>query len=259
MTTGTEGEELETELAEYLGAPHVLAVSSCTAALEIALALDLPPGPESVCRLGRSSPARWRRSQRLQPVLLDVEPDTLNLSPTALEPPWPRASTRWSPCTSAGCRCPRTVHALCGAGRPGGRGRGSRAVGARDDSEGRSAAPAARAACFSFYATKNLTSREGGALATDDADLADFAAVVPDPRDERRLLGALPARTAAATTTCVEPGIKANLPDLLAALARSQLRRFDAMQARRRELVHRLSRPRSSPTASVRARRAGAG
>ncbi len=94
------------------------------------------------------------------------------------------------------------------------------------------------AACYSFYATKNLPAGEGGALATDHEELAQFAR-------SYRLHGLShdawsryqPGGTA--EYDLVEVGIKANLPDVLAALARSQLRRFEQNQARRRALVRR--------------------
>ena len=93
-------------------------------------------------------------------------------------------------------------------------------------------------ACLSFYATKNLTSAEGGALVTDDDELADFAR-------SYRLHGL--SRDAWARYRpgqrsgydVVAPGIKGNLPDVLAAIALSQLDRFDEMQGRRRVLVNR--------------------
>jgi dTDP-4-amino-4,6-dideoxygalactose transaminase len=93
-------------------------------------------------------------------------------------------------------------------------------------------------ACYSFYATKNLTSGEGGALATDDPELADFARVF-------RLHGMSHDAwsryhpDSPGGYDVVEPGIKGNLPDILATLARSQLARFDEIQQRRREIVHR--------------------
>jgi dTDP-4-amino-4,6-dideoxygalactose transaminase len=91
--------------------------------------------------------------------------------------------------------------------------------------------------CFSFYATKNLTCAEGGALATDDPELGAFA-------ESFRLHGM--SRDAWARYLPGGPtsgydllgdGLKANLPDVLAAVARVQLSRFDGLQARRRELV----------------------
>jgi dTDP-4-amino-4,6-dideoxygalactose transaminase len=96
-------------------------------------------------------------------------------------------------------------------------------------------------ACYSFYATKNLSCGEGGAIATFDPALADFARswrLHGLSRDAwaRYRPGARPG---ASLYELVGPGLKANLPDLLAALARSQLARFDKMQARRRTLVER--------------------
>jgi len=91
-------------------------------------------------------------------------------------------------------------------------------------------------ACFSFYATKNITSAEGGAFVTDDAERAGFAR-------SQRLHGLTADAWAryipgsAPGYDLIEPGLKANLPDLLAALARSQLARIDDMQASRRRVV----------------------
>src|SRR5581483_5623326 len=78
----------------------------------------------------------------------------------------------------------------------------------------------------------------GGALVTDDAAVADRVRVLRlhgMSRDAwaRYLPGARP------DYDIEEPGIKANLPDLLAALARSQLARFDDLQLRRRAVVDR--------------------
>jgi dTDP-4-amino-4,6-dideoxygalactose transaminase len=111
------------------------------------------------------------------------------------------------------------------------------ALGARDE-RGMLAGQGTAGACLSFYATKNLTSAEGGALTTDDDELAAFARAY-------RLHGMSRDAWARyrpghwAQYDLVGPGIKANLPDLLAALARSQLARFGDMQARRRQLVER--------------------
>src|SRR5262249_24939087 len=89
-----------------------------------------------------------------------------------------------------------------------------------------------------FYATKNVTSGEGGAFATDRDDVAERMRSL-------RLHGlsrdawARYRPDGPADYDLVDPGIKANLPDLLAALARSQLARFDVLQARRPQLVER--------------------
>lgn len=240
ITTGTECEKLEAELSAYLDVPHVVSVSSCTAALEIALAfLDLPPGARvGVPTWTFASSALAAVHNGARPVLLDVDPETLNLSQAALE----RAidERRLDAVVGvhfAGVPLPQQVHELCHA-------RGiplvedaAHALGATDH-RGSVAGQGTAGACYSFYATKNLTSAEGGALATDDTDLAAFAR-------SYRLHGLskdawaryLPGGRAGYDV--VEPGIKANLPDVLAALARSQLRRFDELQRQRRVLVER--------------------
>ena len=79
ITTGTESAGLEADLSAYLGGTEVVAVSSCTAALDIALAyLDLPPGSRvGVPAWTFVSTALAAVHNGLAPVLLDVDPDTL--------------------------------------------------------------------------------------------------------------------------------------------------------------------------------------
>ena len=86
LTTGTECAGLEADLARHLGAAHVIAVSSCTAALEISLAhLRLPPGSRvGIPAWTFISTALAAVHNNLTPVLLDVDPATLNLSRLSL-------------------------------------------------------------------------------------------------------------------------------------------------------------------------------
>jgi dTDP-4-amino-4,6-dideoxygalactose transaminase len=237
LTTGAECDALEHELAGRLGAPHVVGVASCTAALELAFAwLDLPPGSRvgvPVWTFVASALAPMRHGA--VPVLLDVDAETLNVSLESLDaaledgldalvavhfggtPVRPEVLER---CAQAGVPVVEDAAHAFGATDHRGVLHGQGTVGA----------------AFSFYATKNLSSGEGGALVTDDAELAAFARA-------HRLHGLVrrpPRRDdpgAEATPELLGPGIKANLPDLLAALARSQLSRFDAMQVERRRVV----------------------
>jgi dTDP-4-amino-4,6-dideoxygalactose transaminase len=238
LSTGAECVGLEADLAEYVGAKHVIAMSSCTMALQIAVAsLRLPAG----ARVGVptwtfvASAAAVVHAGAV-PVMLDVEPDTLNLSAEALS------------AAADGLDAVMIVHF---AGTPVDRSvlevaeraglpvieDAAHALGAADE-RGPISGIGTVGACYSFYATKNLTSAEGGALATHDDDLAAYAR-------SQRLHGLSNDawgryRVGASTSYDVlEPGLKGNLPDVLAAIARSQLRRFDAMQARRRVIVDR--------------------
>lgn len=237
LTTGTECELLEQELATYTGARHVIGVSSCTAALEISLAhLRLPAGARvGVPAWTFVSTALAAVHNNLQPVLIDVEASTLNMAPSSLEAAIAEGLDAVIAVHFGGVPVAPAIRKLCaGAGVPLIED-AAHALGSTDD-RGRIGGVGARATCFSFYATKNLTSAEGGALATNDDELAAFArtyrlhGMTADAATRYRPGGS-------AGYDLVEPGIKANLPDVLAALARSQLERFDTMQARRREIL----------------------
>src|SRR5690349_10361906 len=83
LTTGPRTAELEARMREYLEAEHVLALSSCTAALHLALvALGVGPGDEVI-----TTPLTWPATANVvvhcgaTPVFADVRPDTLNVDP----------------------------------------------------------------------------------------------------------------------------------------------------------------------------------
>ncbi len=238
LSTGSESALLEHELAAYCGAEHAVALSSCTAALEIATAgLRLPPG----ARIGIPT---WTFAATAQPaarmgavpVLLDVEPSTLNLDPSSLEAALADLDAVVA-VHFGGVPVDRKVLDMCAAAGVPLIEDAAHALGAYDH-RGPISGSSTAGACFSFYATKNLTSAEGGAIVTDDAELAAYAR---SQRSHgmtneawRRYDPAGPDRY-----DIVELGRKANLPDVLAALARSQLSRFDQVQATRRDLVNR--------------------
>lgn len=237
LSTGSECEQLERELAELVGAPHVIAVSSCTAALEIALdSLRLQPG-------SRVGVPTWTFAASASavvhaggvPVLLDVDPDTLNVSVEAVEAAVEEGLDGLVVVHFGGVPVdPRVLEVAASAGVPVVED-AAHALGS-EDHRGPISGRGTVGAAFSFYATKNLTSGEGGAIATHDTEFATYAR-------RHRLHGMSKDAWrryqvgADASYDVHEPGLKANLPDLLAALARSQLTKFPAMQARRREIV----------------------
>lgn len=242
ITTGSESDQLEAELSAYLGGAHVVAMSSCTAALETAAAhLALRPGSRvGVPTWTFISSALSFMKSGATPVLLDVEPDTLNVAPEALEAALDRGLDAVVLVHMGGVPVADAVHKLCQQADIPVIEDAAHALGASDE-RGPIGAAGNGATCFSFYATKNLTSAEGGALVTADRQFADFAR-------SYRLHGLSldayaryrPGRPL--EYDLVAGGIKANLPDVLAAFARAQLRRFPQLQARRRELVERYRR-----------------
>ena len=117
LTTGDETLALEAELAQRLGVPHVVAVSSCTAALELALrALDLPAGARvGVPTWTFVATALPAVHLGFTPVLLDVDPHTLNLSPASLDAALRGGLDAVVPVHFGGVPVNRAVHELCDA------------------------------------------------------------------------------------------------------------------------------------------------
>jgi len=173
------------------------------------------------------------------PVLLDVDPDTLNVASDAIAAAIDRGGLdAVVPVHFGGVPVSADVRRLCAtAGLPVLED-AAHALGATDE-RGPVNGTDILGACYSFYATKNLSCGEGGAIATFDPELADFARAWRLHGLSRDAWARYrpDAKPGAALYELVGPGLKANLPDLLAALARSQLARFDKMQARRRTLV----------------------
>ncbi len=239
LSTGKECLDLEAELAERLDVPHVVAVSSCTAALQIALdAQRFEPGARvGVPTWTFAASGNTVVHAGARPVLLDVEADSLNVAPQAVEAALAEGLDALVVVHFAGVPVDRRVLDLAEAAGVPVIEDAAHALGTTDH-RGPVSGRGTVGAAYSFYATKNLTSGEGGALATHDDDLARFARShrlhgLTNDAWARYQVGSTP------TYDLHEPGLKANLPDLLAALARTQLARFDQLQARRRELVTR--------------------
>jgi len=239
LTTGDECLGFEEELGGYLGIDHVVTMSSCTAALETAMAfLDLPAGARvGVPTWTFVSSALAPVHSGAVPVLLDIEEDSLNLSVASLDAALAEGLDALVVVHFGGVPAADEIRDRCAAFDVPVVEDCAHALGA-SDSRGLLAGRGTAGACFSFYATKNLTSGEGGALATDDERLADFARSF-------RLHGlsrdawARYRPGAGSGYDLMAPGIKGNLSDVLAALARSHLRRYAESQGRRRALVDR--------------------
>ncbi|QKG25292.1 DegT/DnrJ/EryC1/StrS family aminotransferase [Actinomadura verrucosospora] len=238
ITTGPQTAAFEQEFADYLGAAHVVAVASCTTALELCLrGLELPPGSAvltpSLTFCGAIN-AILHAGHR--PVLVDIDEDTLVPSPETVA----AAAARVKPAAmvvqnqggypvdvaalaeAAGLDRTRIVE---DAAHGPGAARGGKPVGAESF-----------AACFSFYATKNMPIGEGGAIATSDEGLQEKVRAM-------RLHGMskdswkryLPGGSWRYDVKQV--GLKANMTDVQASIGRAQLAALPEWQRRRAEIV----------------------
>ena len=222
LTTGPKAAELEARFAELCGAPHVLAVSSGTAALHLALlALGVGPGDEVV-----TTPITWPATVNVivhcgaRPVLADVRDGDLNLDPED-------AARRITPRTKAIMPVdlagqPADLDAFAALGLPVVE---DAAHAAEARYRGRPVGSVADVTCFSLYATKNIAAGEGGLVATTRDDVAQR---IDDLRVMRRGHGSL--------YDIPVPGYKANLSDVLASIALVQLDKLERhREARRRQ------------------------
>jgi dTDP-4-amino-4,6-dideoxygalactose transaminase len=239
VTMGPETLAFERELADYLGARHVVAVSSGTAAIEIALrALHLAPGAVVLTpSLTFCSAVAAIVRAGVRPALVDVDAGTLLPTPATVAAAARRVGRPDAMVIQHMAGHPADVPELAAAaGLPASQVVEDAAHGMGAELHGIPVGGTSHAACFSFYATKNLPIGEGGAIATDDDELADQARVARlhgMSRDAwRRYLPGTSWRYDVA-----ELGLKANLTDIQAAIGRAQLARLPTWQRRRVDLA----------------------
>ena len=236
ITTGPKAGQFEAAFAARLGAPGALGLNSCTAGLHTALAtLGIGPGDEVI-----TTPMTFAASVNViehvgaRPVLVDVEHDTLNIDPAAVERAITPRTRALLPVHFAGH--PAELDALSALARQHG-------LAVIEDAahslpaayRGRPIGSGTNPVSFSFYATKNLTTGEGGML-TGSAEFLERARVLSlhgmDRDGWKRY-----AKGGNWFYEIVAPGFKYNMTDIQAAMGLAQLRRLDAMQRRRREVV----------------------
>ena len=240
ITTGPKTKDFERTFAAYTGAAHCVAVNSCTAALHLALeAVGVGPGDEVI-----TSPVTFASTANVivhrgaQPVFVDVDADTLNIDPSAIEAAITPRTKAVIPVDFAGQPCELDDIMTIA------RGRGltviedaAHAVGA--EFKGRRVGSVADLTAFSFYATKNITSGEGGALTTNRSEWAERVQIMAlhgISRDAWKRYGT----SGYAHWDILAPGYKYNMFDLQGALVSSQLAKIDSFQRRRIALKARL-------------------
>jgi dTDP-4-amino-4,6-dideoxygalactose transaminase len=238
LTTGETVERFERRFAEHLGCRHVVTVSSCTAGIQLALlGLGIGAGDEVITTpMSFIATATAVMQAGATPVFVDVEPDTGNLdAATVAEAITPRTRAIL-PVHLYGQMCDmRTLRALADRHRLALIEDAAHCI--EGSREGIRVGQVSNAACFSFYATKNLTCGEGGAVATNDEALARKLRLL-------RLHGM--TRTAADRERegyqhwdMVLFGWKYNLDNIQAALLLPQLDRLEERWQKREALAQR--------------------
>ena len=175
LTTGDEVAEFERDLASYLGLPHTVAVTSCTAAMQLALiAAGIGPGDEVITTpLTFIGTANSIIMAGAKPVFADAERSTGNIDPRAIEAAITERTRAILPVHLYGQMC--DMEAITGIARR------HELIVVEDAAHsleaewsGKKAGHWGDYACFSFYATKSITSGEGGAISAKDAGRAEL-------------------------------------------------------------------------------------
>jgi dTDP-4-amino-4,6-dideoxygalactose transaminase len=233
LTTGPRVKRFEERFAGYTGADHAIALSSGTAALHLSLvAAGIAPGDEVITTpMTFCATANAIVHMRATPVFADVDPVTMNLDPDAAAAAITPRTRALLPVHLAGR--PVDVRAFRTLARQHGLALIEDAAHCTEGiAQGARVGTTADFTCFSFYATKNLTSGEGGMLTTASADAAErirLAALHGMSRDA----WARHTNPRAADYDVVMPGFKYNMMDLQAALGLHQLAGLDANLERR--------------------------
>ena len=243
LTTGPKCVDFEKNFAEYIGCKYTIAVNSCTAALHLALeAIGIKKGDTVITTpMTFAATAEVIRYFDAKPLFVDIEPDTMNIDVLKFAD---TLKTRVSegvkakaiiPVHFGGHPCDMdaimkmassydlkviedAAHVLPGKYK-------DRMIGTIGD-----------ITCFSFYATKNIATGEGGMAATDNPEWAERMRIMSLHGISK---DAWKRYTAEGNWyyEIIAPGYKYNMTDIAAALGISQLRRADFFQQRREEIA----------------------
>src|SRR5690242_1869256 len=233
LTTGPRAARFERDFGAYVGSPHALAVNSATAGLHLALAgLKIGPGDEVITTpLTFCATVQTILHVGATPVMADVGPDG-NIDPEEIERRITDHTRAIIPVHLAGLPC--EMNAIWALARQEGLfviEDAAHAAGAYYDGRPVGAGPsgtadASDAVAFSFYATKNLTTGEGGMVTTHSLELAKIMRTLSlhgtshDAWDRYTERGSWYYEV-------VGHGFKYNLSDIHAALGIHQLRKLD--------------------------------
>jgi len=242
VTTGPVSKRFEQAFADYLvDGGEAIAVNSATAGLHLALeAFGIGPGDEVIVpTLTFTATAEVVRYLGAQPVFVDIEPSTLNISPAAIKAAIGPRTRAIIPVHYAGLACDMdailalaaqyklrvvedAAHAFPTRYR-------KRLIGTLQSD----------AVVFSFYANKTMTTGEGGMVVTHDPALAQRIRLMRIHGISSDAFNRYVSKTPAWYYEVVAAGFKYNLTDIAASIGIEQLRKIDGFLQRREQLARR--------------------
>ncbi|AMO46738.1 UDP-4-amino-4-deoxy-L-arabinose-oxoglutarate aminotransferase [Kosakonia oryzendophytica] len=241
ITTGPKNQALEEAFCTLTGNRHAIAVSSATAGMHVTLmALGIGPGDEVI-----TPSMTWVSTLNMivllgaTPVMIDVDKDTLMVTPEAIDAAITPRTRAIIPVHYAGA--PADIDPIRAVGEKHGIAVIEDAAHAAGTYYKEQHVGGKGTAIFSFHAIKNMTCAEGGLVVTDDEQLANrirslkFHGLGVDAYD-RQTHGRAPQ------AEVISPGFKYNLADINAAIALVQLGKLKTANARRHEIAQRYLR-----------------
>jgi dTDP-4-amino-4,6-dideoxygalactose transaminase len=241
LTTGPKAKRFENDFTQFLGDEriHALAVNSATSGLHLALeALGIGPGDEVITTAYTfTATAEVIRYLGANPVFVDIDPSTMNISPAAMEAAVTPRTRALLPVHFGGLAADMdaildiarrhhlpvvedAAHALPAT-------RGGKMIGALDSDT----------AVFSFYATKTITTGEGGMIVTRDDRIASRCRTMRLHGIDRDVFNRYTARKAAWYYEIIAPGFKYNMTDIAASIGIHQLKKATAFCSKRAEIA----------------------
>lgn len=232
---GQETIAFEKELSEYIGAPEVVTVNSCTSALFLALLAEgVGPGDEVIVpSLTWCATANAALYLGAKPVFCDVDPLSMCVTPETI-------TSKLSPRTKAVIVVHYGGYAIdvevLRSVLPSGVAiieDAAHALGAVHGN-GKRVGASGNTVCFSFYANKNLSTADGGAIALFNADKAEHLRCLRMSGMDSNAWSRFTNPSTAFVAGVAELGYKMNFTDLQASIGRVQLQRFEEMATVRR-------------------------
>lgn len=244
LTTGPKTKAFEHDFADYIGGGvEAMAVSSATAGLHLALeACGIRAGDEVITSVYTfTSTAEVIRYLGADPVFADIDERTLNISPESIEKAITPKTKAIMPVHVGGLPC--DMDAILAIAKKHGlkvvedaahafpvRYNG-RMIGALDSD----------AAVYSFYATKTITTGEGGMVVTKNKDMVKRIKTMRLHGIDRDAYDRYTSEKPAWYYEIVAPGYKYNMSDIMASMGIHQLKKAERMKARRREIAMRYT------------------
>jgi len=242
LTTGPKVQKFEEELRKLIGANHVVATNSCTSGLLLCLrALGIGAGDEVI-----TTPLTFAATVNMiviagaHPVLVDIDRKTLQIDPSRIEKAITPRTKAIVPVHFAGQ--PSDLDVICEIALK------HRleliedaAHGLGTEYKGRKIGASSRLSVFSFHPSKNITTGEGGAVCTTDAELADRIRVLRFHGLSKEAWNRY-SEKGVAEYEILEPGFKFNMLDLQAAIGIHQLKKLDRFTLAKETLVQRYEK-----------------